>query len=293
VPYSSDFISHYWERVDQLGPLPPHNEALGRCWPWKGGTSVGYGIVYVPGGKPRRAHQISWELHDLGEIPEGYVIRHECDNRLCVNPDHLILGTRGDNNRDTHSRGRWIFVPAGQGRRREPQRRGPKPGDVAARFWLKVDKDGPVPAHDPSLGSCWLWTSAVDARGYGAFFMPGKPRMAPKAKAHRVSFELAHGPIPEGLDVLHHCDVRHCVNPKHLYLGTDRENMRDAVERGRRRSRAGEDNPNAKLSDAEVSAIRRIYASGQVTQTALAEQFGVSQKHISALVRGQQRRVEV
>ena len=86
------------------------------------------------------------------------------------------------------------------------------------RFWKKVDK---------AFG-CWLWTGSVHKSGYGQFRYMGKTQ-----PAHRVSYELFVGPIPEGLDVLHSCDERRCVNPAHLRPGTDLDNSRDKVERGR------------------------------------------------------------
>jgi hypothetical protein len=89
---------------------------------------------------------------------------------------------------------------------------------VADRFWSKVRKsDG-----------CWLWGASIKTTGYGQFFRG--PRIE---KAHRVSYELTHGPIPEGLYVLHRCDVRACVRPDHLFLGTISDNSRDMIYKGR------------------------------------------------------------
>ena len=92
------------------------------------------------------------------------------------------------------------------------------------RFWEKVDKNGPIQSHMKT--PCWVWTAAKFAQGYGAF------QLAPKTtrRAHRVAWELEHGPIPSGMDVLHECDHEPCV--RHLYLGTDVENAHDRAVRG-------------------------------------------------------------
>lgn len=102
---------------------------------------------------------------------------------------------------------------------------------IERRFWTKVNKNGPVPIHQPQLGQCWLWTAAT-IRGYGqiAHVINGKKR---PAYAHRLAWEMAYGPIPDGLSVLHRCDVPLCVRPDHLFLGTQQDNLEDARAKGR------------------------------------------------------------
>jgi hypothetical protein len=140
------------------------------------------------------------------------------------------------------------------------------------RFWPKVQQgDG-----------CWEWQGSRDKSGYGII---GASRHQRARRAHRVSWELHNGrSVPDGLDVLHHCDNKPCVNPAHLYVGTDLENARDAVERGRLPSRQGRANPNAKLTRSDVEAIIAAVTGGE-TQTAVARRFGISQPHVSELVR--------
>lgn len=93
---------------------------------------------------------------------------------------------------------------------------------LADRFWLKVQKGS----------GCWLWTGGKHGRGYGGLHCGGKV-FRKYLQAHRVSWELHHGPIPDGLWVLHKCDNPICVNPDHLFLGTRQDNMGDCAAKGR------------------------------------------------------------
>lgn len=131
------------------------------------------------------------------------------------------------------------------------------------RFWIKVKKsDG-----------CWIW-GALRLNGYGCLRFNGK-----RTLAHRVSWEIHNGPIPEGLFVLHRCDNPACVRPDHLFLGTRKDNMQDMIKKGRRAPirLLGEWNPQSKLTEASVKQIRSSNCSG----IDLAKQFGVSQQLIS------------
>lgn len=145
---------------------------------------------------------------------------------------------------------------------------------VSERFWSKVAKAEP--------DDCWLWKGHRDHGGYGRFTRDGR-----SATAHRTAWELANGPVPGGLMVLHHCDVRACVNPAHLYVGTASDNMRDGVSRGGvcPPHGRGERNSNARLTDAQVAAIREERANG-ATQAALAARYGVAPSTISRVVNG-------
>ena len=149
------------------------------------------------------------------------------------------------------------------------------------RFWSKVDKDGPVPAHRPELGPCWVWTAST-RNGYGQFYLDGDNLVA-----SRVSWAITHGHIPDGLHALHDCDNRPCVNPEHLFLGSIADNNADMHRKGRGfvpPVRVGEAHENAKLTELQVLNIRRRYAAGGITQQALADEHGVKQAYVSAIV---------
>ncbi len=167
------------------------------------------------------------------------------------------------------------------------------------RFWLYVQK----------TEGCWLWTGSI-VRGYGKIRTGGVK--APRIAAHRLSWELHRGVVPDGMFVLHRCDVRNCVNPDHLFLGTNADNMADMARKGRAAS--GERNPmrlrpelrvtgerhwtkqrpeavlrgakngRAKLTAADVVAIRERYALGGISQSRLGAEYGVTQNTISRIV---------
>jgi DNA-binding XRE family transcriptional regulator len=146
-----------------------------------------------------------------------------------------------------------------------------KRSPLADRFWAKVDKSG----------ECWTWTATKNPTGYGYISDKGKMRIA-----HRVSYELAHGTLPDHLDVLHTCDNPSCVNPAHLRLGTHQDNMDDMKAKGRYPHRQGESASNARLTWDVVAEIRRRYAQGDITQSKLAQEYGVHYSTISLIVKG-------
>ena len=148
--------------------------------------------------------------------------------------------------------------------------------DWIDRFWIKVDIRGD--------DECWKWLASTNNWGYGLFSL-GRKTMS----AHRLSWMLANGEIPEGMCVLHRCDRPACINPGHLWLGTRAENQRDMTDKGRGRPGGaegprGEKNGNSKLTKKQVREIRRLYATGEYPQAALAEQFCVGQTRVSYIV---------
>lgn len=136
------------------------------------------------------------------------------------------------------------------------------------RFFAKVDK---TPGHGPR-GECWLWTGAVLPDGYGHFKDEGTAR-----PAHVVSYEIENGHLPEGMNGLHECDFRACVNPAHIFAGTHQDNMDDMVAKGRSDAPKGEDHHDAKLTEEQVRAIRADPRS----QRAIAADYGLSQSAIA------------
>jgi hypothetical protein len=154
------------------------------------------------------------------------------------------------------------------------------PEIFAARFWSKVDKNGPVPTHVPELGPCWVWTAYRNSYGYGEV---GRSNPRRVECAHRTSWELSTGAAAGELCVLHKCDRASCVNPSHLFLGTRTENMYDKVRKGRQHR--GERSPNAILREEQIAEIFRLRAQGNSVRW-IAEQFGVQIKTLDQVLTG-------
>ena len=136
------------------------------------------------------------------------------------------------------------------------------------RFWLYANR---------AERGCWEWTG-TRSNGYGFMWIAaGKPRVL----AHRFSYELHHGPVPAGFNVCHTCDNPWCVNPAHLFAGTDKDNMRDMIAKGRDHHPPlqGEANGSAKLNAIQVRKIRQL----KMTARQLADRFGVSKQLIDAI----------
>lgn len=122
-------------------------------------------------------------------------------------------------------------------------------------------------------GDCILWVGNQNVNGYGLLASQDCRRKR-LMLAHRFAFEMAHGKIPAGMQVLHRCDVPRCVNPLHLFLGNHADNHADKVAKGRQQK--GEQVHSAKLTEQQVRGIRTRYADGDVTQSQLALEHGIS-----------------
>lgn len=139
------------------------------------------------------------------------------------------------------------------------------------RFWALVQKGD----------DCWEWIGNTTKDGYGRMKRTGE---SAGTYVHRISWEFHFGAIPAGLKVLHHCDNPPCVNPKHLFLGTDKDNSDDKMRKGRHVASPGEKNGSSRLSKSDVVAIRTRHKNGE-RQSVLSREFKVSDVTISRIVR--------
>lgn len=144
-----------------------------------------------------------------------------------------------------------------------------KKQDPLKRFWKRVNK----------TDNCWLWTGSLQQSNYGQFWTGDY-----QTTAHRFSWEIHNGNIPKGYDICHVCDVKICVNPEHLFLGTRLDNMKDCINKGR--TAKGEKHGKSKLTNNQVKQIRQLAISG-LSQRAIASQFSVSQPEIGCIIRNE------
>ena len=149
------------------------------------------------------------------------------------------------------------------------------------RYWSYVIK-----SENPD--ACWGWSGYADKAGYGTMNLRVNSLRSNPVKAHRFSYELHFGPITGGLHVCHHCDNPPCTNPSHLFLGTHADNMHDKAIKGIAVNHVmwAAQNPRAKLDKDICLRIIDDYRRGGVSQTTLAQRYGVHQTMISYIVRG-------
>lgn len=146
---------------------------------------------------------------------------------------------------------------------------------IEERFWEKVKK----------TDTCWIWTGSKRNKGYGAFSYTVGGRLI-QGRAHRYSYELHKGAIRPGYFVLHKCDNPACVNPDHLFLGTNEDNIRDMLKKGRHIAggthcgdegdwKRGTKHHAAKLTEEDVRELRRLHATGEWSYSQLGKRFQI------------------
>lgn len=143
---------------------------------------------------------------------------------------------------------------------------------LSERFWEKVDIKGP--------DDCWLWKASFARYGYGQFML----KRNKLKKSHRLAWELSIGPVPDGFSLLHKCDTPACCNPRHLFLGTQIDNMRDCKQKGRIGflSQPGEINGNHKYTAAQIEKVYLLLEK-KVKGSEISQLTGVSQGVVSLI----------
>ena len=130
------------------------------------------------------------------------------------------------------------------------------------RFWSKVDKGS----------ECWVWTGALTNTKYGRMHLKGKSHLA-----HRISYEMEYGAIPNRVHVCHTCDTPACVRPSHLFIGSQKENMADCKAKGR--VNKGSSRPLAKLTELQIKDIRKDTR----VQKEISKDYNIAQSQISRI----------
>lgn len=154
--------------------------------------------------------------------------------------------------------------------------------DLIDYFWARVAKSS----------NCWIWRGSFFSNGYGS--IPTKKLKGKASLAHRISWELANGPIQNGKLVLHKCDNPACVRPSHLFIGTHSDNYADAKSKNRIRygTSPGVKSGNSKFTMRDIEKIRRLAADGKLTAVEIANSFGVNPRTISRIAVGKSYRNE-
>lgn len=222
-----------------------------QCWEWIP-EKFEYSIQLLSGKTlhHRKPPEVALLISQGRTLRPQESIHHLCENKRCCNPEHLcIKEDRTD----------------------------------ADRFWEKVDK---TPGFGPD-GDCWRWAGWITNYGYGQFYLSRKLAVGSERvkRAHVYSWELANGPVPEGMCICHRCDIRTCVNPAHLWMGSKTENNQDRHKKGRTKNGVskGSANGSAKLTEEDVKYIRTL--EGVQSQREIARHYGVSGVLIGKIIR--------
>ncbi len=214
------------------------------CWKWKAGRMGKYGNFWRDG-KSNRAHKIAFELSE-GKLANKERIKQLCGDYLCCNPFHMMKEAEYDNRKNFHGK------------------------------YKKASED-----------ECWEWQAGKDKNGYGKmqyFTHIDEKRKKVHGRAHRIAYCLDKGinEVPDEGYVLHHCDNPSCVNPKHLYLGDNTQNVNDRVNRQRGYEPKGELHHYAKMTEEDVKMIRK----SKMRNCDLARMFNVTDSCIFSIRSG-------
>lgn len=145
---------------------------------------------------------------------------------------------------------------------------------ILLRFWCYVEL--------PNKNDCWIWSGSVDGSNYGILSVVGE-----HWRVHRFSYYLYNGRLKRNIQVLHKCDVSNCVNPEHLFTGTQADNIKDMVSKNRHRGGpVGELNHASKLTNKQAQEILSKYKPYVYSSTRLGREYGVSHEVILSLVKG-------
>lgn len=291
-------INLLMRKVDKNGLMV--REDIGCCWKWNGAKRNGYGEY---GGTT--AHRTSYSLFK-GDIPKNQVVMHICDNRECINPDHLILGTLQENVDDKVRKGRakggngHIGQNASYSKLTNEQiieiRENPHDKCLhclARQFGLSFQQISRI-RHNERWNELVereteeenFWKRAIHEKNVvvselGECWETVRNRMQFSYKnrhinGHRIAYTITKGEIPKGMIVRHKCDNTKCINPDHLELGTHEDNMRDRSERGR--TAQGESHHASKLNNQTAMEVYKLNGTQSLTET--AKRYGITKQSV-------------
>lgn len=295
-PLSERDIERFQSKIDKS----PGQGPTGECWAWTGSFfNSGYGAFHIwPYGKiiTLKAVRVAYFLEHAKD-PYPLNILHGCDWPPCCR--HLRTGTQAENIAEAAHKHRSRLIGPKERPGEKVSHKSPR-GTIQltpvqnGRFWSQVDKE--------SIPGCWIWTGWRNQFGYGMFNFRTNGEQN-HWLSHRVSWILVNGPIDGGLQVNHQCP-RHdpaCVNPKHASLGSQTQNIIQAVSHGRMARgerhgsktkpesvKRGDDRFNTKVSDSDVMEIHRLRREG-LTLTELCSRFPVSKGTMSRIISGGRR----
>lgn len=271
LKYISYLENKFWSKVKIINDE-------NSCWEWiREKDKWGYGVIHIYKGTKRirriSASRACWIIQNKKEPGPGMVVCHKCDNRACVRPNHLFLGTFKDNMQDCVKKGRLTI----KNRKSQKNRIYTNNLPVEERFLLKVEK----------TNECWVWKAGKDKNGYGIFRFNGRNR-----PAHRVSYELFVNTIPSEMIICHKCDNKLCVRPDHLFLGTNKTNSIDCSNKKRNIAQTnpekvpkGEKHGNAKLTKEIVLNVLKEYEDSK-SKKIIMNKFGLKIYTINNILGG-------